>query len=103
MELTTTASLSSPDVLRALEANVAMIRFDRQRRVVDVNDLFAKAMKYKRDEMIGIVLHAKFRQQPRLSSILEQAVRLLQFGRQNRAHRRPWRFDLARGDLYANL
>lgn len=57
MQLTTTASLSSPDVLRALEANVAMIRFDRQRRVVDVNDLFAKAMKYKRDEMIGMHHH----------------------------------------------
>lgn len=57
MKLTTTAILSSPDVLRALEANVAMIRFDRQRRVVDVNDLFAKAMKYKRDEMIGMHHH----------------------------------------------
>lgn len=53
MNHTKDASLSSPDVLRALEANVAMIRFDRQRRVVDVNDLFAKTMKYKRDEMIG--------------------------------------------------
>ncbi|WP_236636541.1 PAS domain-containing protein [Exiguobacterium sp. SH0S2] len=50
-------SLSSPDVLRAIEANMAMIRFDRQRRVVDVNDAFAKAMKYKRDEMIGMQHH----------------------------------------------
>ncbi|OGX80518.1 chemotaxis protein [Exiguobacterium sp. SH31] len=50
-------SLSSPDVLRAIEANMAMIRFDRQRRVVDVNDAFAKAMKYKRDEMVGMQHH----------------------------------------------
>lgn len=33
---------------------MAMIRFDRQRRVVDVNNLFAKTMKYKRDEMLGM-------------------------------------------------
>lgn len=50
-------TLSSPDVLRAIEANMAMIRFDRQRRVVDVNDAFANAMKYKRDEMIGMQHH----------------------------------------------
>ncbi|MCY1691252.1 PAS domain S-box protein [Exiguobacterium sp. SL14] len=49
--------LLSPAILSSLEANVAMICFDRQRRVVDVNDLFAKTMKYKRDEMIGLQHH----------------------------------------------
>lgn len=36
---------------------MAMIRFDRQRRVVDVNDTFAKAMKFRREEMIGLQHH----------------------------------------------
>ncbi|WP_294746542.1 methyl-accepting chemotaxis protein [uncultured Exiguobacterium sp.] len=49
--------LRSPAILSSLESNVAMICFDRQRRVVDVNDLFAKTMKYKRDEMIGLQHH----------------------------------------------
>ncbi|WP_214777253.1 MULTISPECIES: methyl-accepting chemotaxis protein [unclassified Exiguobacterium] len=44
-------------VLKSIETNMAMIRFDRQRRVVDVNDTFAKAMKYKREEMIGLQHH----------------------------------------------
>ncbi len=50
-------TLSSTHVLEALKTNVAMIRFDVQRRVVDVNDLFAKTMKYRRDEMIGMHHH----------------------------------------------
>lgn len=49
--------LNSLDVLEAIQGHVAMIRFDRQRRVVDVNDLFAKTMKYKRTEMIGLQHH----------------------------------------------
>ncbi|MGA9467006.1 MAG: methyl-accepting chemotaxis protein [Exiguobacterium marinum] len=49
--------VTSVDVLRSIETNMAMIRFDRQRRVVDVNDTFAKAMKYKREEMIGMQHH----------------------------------------------
>lgn len=50
-------TLNSLDVLEAIQGHVAMIRFDRQRRVVDVNDLFAKTMKYKRTEMIGLQHH----------------------------------------------
>ncbi|WP_214883987.1 MULTISPECIES: methyl-accepting chemotaxis protein [unclassified Exiguobacterium] len=49
--------VTSVDVLRSIETNMAMIRFDRQRRVVDVNDTFAKAMKYRREEMIGMQHH----------------------------------------------
>lgn len=33
--------IHSDDVFRSIETNMAMIRFDRQRRVVDVNDTFA--------------------------------------------------------------
>ncbi|WP_026831363.1 methyl-accepting chemotaxis protein [Exiguobacterium antarcticum] len=55
--LPTNQTLASTHVLEALNTNVAMIRFDTQRRVVDVNDLFAKTMKYKRDEMIGMHHH----------------------------------------------
>lgn len=50
-------TLNSLDVLEAIKGHVAMIRFDRQRRVVDVNDLFAKTMKYKKTEMIGLQHH----------------------------------------------
>ncbi|STO08118.1 methyl-accepting chemotaxis protein [Exiguobacterium aurantiacum] len=50
-------TLTAPDVLTTIASNMAMIRFDRQRRVVDVNDLFAKTMKYRRDEMIGMQHH----------------------------------------------
>lgn len=50
-------TLNSLDVLEAIQGHVAMIRFDRQRRVVDVNDLFAKTMKYKKNEMIGLQHH----------------------------------------------
>jgi len=49
--------LGSQELLASLRDNVAMIRFDRQRRVVDVNGLFAKTMKYKREEMIGMQHH----------------------------------------------
>lgn len=50
-------TLTAPDVLTTIASNMAMIRFDRQRRVVDVNDLFAKTMKYRRDEMLGMHHH----------------------------------------------
>ncbi|WP_246514167.1 MULTISPECIES: hypothetical protein [Exiguobacterium] len=50
-------TLTAPDVLTTIASNMAMIRFDRQRLVVDVNDLFAKTMKYRRDEMIGMHHH----------------------------------------------
>ncbi|WP_214740694.1 methyl-accepting chemotaxis protein [Exiguobacterium sp. s48] len=49
--------IQSADVFQSIEMNMAMIRFDRQRRVVDVNDTFAKAMKYRREEMIGMQHH----------------------------------------------
>ncbi|WP_214838752.1 MULTISPECIES: methyl-accepting chemotaxis protein [Exiguobacterium] len=52
-----TRTLTASDVLTTIASNMAMIRFDRQRRVVDVNDLFAKTMKYRRDEMIGMHHH----------------------------------------------
>lgn len=50
-------TLTAPDVLTTIASNMAMIRFDRQRRVVDVNDLFAKTMRYRRDEMLGMHHH----------------------------------------------
>lgn len=53
----TNQSLDSIDVLSTIQNHMAMIRFDRQRRVVDVNDLFAKTMKFKREEMIGMHHH----------------------------------------------
>lgn len=48
---------SAETVLEALKNNVAMIHFDLQRKVVDVNDLFAKTMKYRKEEMIGMYHH----------------------------------------------
>ncbi len=50
-------NLSSGIVLDSLKNHVAMIRFDLQRKVVDVNDLFAKTMKYRKEEMIGMYHH----------------------------------------------
>lgn len=52
--MTKTLTLDGKDISRAIQDHMAMIRFDRQRRVVDVNNLFAKTMKYKRDEMLGM-------------------------------------------------
>ncbi|MGI1822595.1 methyl-accepting chemotaxis protein [Exiguobacterium sp. TRN 1102] len=49
--------IQSEDVFQSIETNMAMILFDRQRRVVDVNDTFAKTMKYRREEMIGMQHH----------------------------------------------
>ena len=52
--MTKVLTLDGKDISRAIQDHMAMIRFDRQRRVVDVNNLFAKTMKYKRDEMLGM-------------------------------------------------
>lgn len=41
-------------VVRAIEANLAIIRFDIDRRVAFVNDIFAKTMGYTKEEMIGM-------------------------------------------------
>ncbi|KIL51114.1 methyl-accepting chemotaxis protein [Jeotgalibacillus campisalis] len=41
-------------VVRALESNLAMIRFDRSQNVAYVNDLFAQSMGYTTEEMIGM-------------------------------------------------
>lgn len=53
-----TQPLSEMNVLEAITNHTAMIRFDRKRQVVDVNDQFAKAMRYKRSEMIGMYHHS---------------------------------------------
>lgn len=41
-------------VVKALENNLAIIRFDTQRRVAYVNDIFARTMGYTREEMQGM-------------------------------------------------
>jgi PAS domain S-box-containing protein len=41
-------------VVRAIEENLAIIRFDINRRVAFVNDNFAKTMGYTREELIGM-------------------------------------------------
>ncbi|WNS43744.1 methyl-accepting chemotaxis protein [Paenibacillus sp. MMS20-IR301] len=41
-------------VVRALEKNLALIRFDLDRRVAYVNDVFASSMKYRVEEMYGM-------------------------------------------------
>lgn len=46
--------VSDSFVVRALEDNLAIIRFDVKRRVVYVNDRFAQVMGYPRDQMIGM-------------------------------------------------
>ncbi|WP_172194557.1 methyl-accepting chemotaxis protein [Saccharibacillus qingshengii] len=46
-------------VVQALEENLAIIRFDLDRRVVYVNDNFAGAMGYKKEQMQGMD-HRKF-------------------------------------------
>ncbi|MDM5245812.1 MULTISPECIES: methyl-accepting chemotaxis protein [unclassified Lysinibacillus] len=40
-------------VVLAIERNIAIIRFDMERKVAYVNELFAKALGYKVEEMIG--------------------------------------------------
>ncbi|MEK4462150.1 methyl-accepting chemotaxis protein [Paenibacillus sp. FSL H8-0315] len=41
-------------VVRSLERNLAIIRFDLDRRVAYVNEVFANSMGYKKDEMYGM-------------------------------------------------
>ncbi|OMG00299.1 methyl-accepting chemotaxis protein [Paenibacillus sp. FSL R7-0337] len=41
-------------VVKALEKNLAMIRFDLDRRVAYVNELFAQSVKYKTEDMYGM-------------------------------------------------
>ena len=41
-------------VVKALEANLAIIRFDLDRRVAYVNDIFANSMSYTKNEMYGM-------------------------------------------------
>ncbi|WP_432359957.1 methyl-accepting chemotaxis protein [Sporosarcina sp. UB5] len=41
-------------VVKALEKNLAIIRFDMDRKIAYVNDIFANAMGYTKDEMIGV-------------------------------------------------
>jgi len=53
----TVQNLNEMNVLDAILNHTAMIRFDRKRQVVDVNDQFARAMRYKRAEMIGMSHH----------------------------------------------
>ncbi len=49
-----TQVLEQSAVLRALEHSLAMIEFDVTGEVLWVNDIFAKAMKYSKEEMIGL-------------------------------------------------
>lgn len=46
--------VSDSFVVRALEQNLAIIRFDLNRRVVYVNDRFAQVMGYPKEQMIGM-------------------------------------------------
>lgn len=41
-------------VVKALEKNLAMIRFDLDRRVAYVNEIFARSVKYKVEDMYGM-------------------------------------------------
>lgn len=41
-------------VVKALEQNLAIIRFDTDRKIAYVNDIFANAMGFRKEEMIGI-------------------------------------------------
>lgn len=46
--------VSDSFVVRALEENLAIIRFDTHRRVVYVNDRFAQTMGYPKEQMLGM-------------------------------------------------
>ncbi|OWR31863.1 chemotaxis protein [Saccharibacillus sp. O23] len=46
--------VSDSFVVRALEENLAIIRFDINRRVVYVNDRFAQVMGYPKEQMLGM-------------------------------------------------
>ncbi|MGD7044768.1 methyl-accepting chemotaxis protein [Jeotgalibacillus proteolyticus] len=50
----TITAVSDEMVVRALESNLAIIRFDRAQNVAYVNDLFAQSMGYTKEQMIGM-------------------------------------------------
>ncbi|MDG5472043.1 methyl-accepting chemotaxis protein [Jeotgalibacillus sp. ET6] len=50
----TITTVSDELVVRALESNLAIIRFDRAQNVAYVNDLFAQSMGYTKEQMIGM-------------------------------------------------
>lgn len=55
----TTQVLDEKAVLTAIESNLAMIEFDLNKRVIWVNDNFARTMGYTTNELLN-VLHRKF-------------------------------------------
>lgn len=48
-----TTRVTDTQVIRAIEQNLAIIRFDDRRKVAYVNELFARTMGYEADELIG--------------------------------------------------
>lgn len=54
MENLSSQQVTDELVVKALEKNLAMIRFDLDRRVAYVNELFAGSMKYKVEDMYGM-------------------------------------------------
>lgn len=48
-----TQHVTDAHVIRAIEQNLAIIRFDDQRKIAYVNDLFAETMGYQAKELIG--------------------------------------------------
>lgn len=54
MNATTTEQVSDDLVVRALEDNLAIIRFDMNRRVAFVNEKFATAVGYRANEMLNM-------------------------------------------------
>ncbi|NMO95753.1 methyl-accepting chemotaxis protein [Paenibacillus lemnae] len=49
-----TLFVSDHMIVQALEKNLAVIRFDLDRRVTYVNDLFASSVNYRKEDMIGM-------------------------------------------------
>ncbi len=47
------AHVTDTQVIRAIEQNLAIIRFDDRRKVAYVNELFARTMGYEVEELIG--------------------------------------------------
>lgn len=45
--------IQDKDMIRALEANLAIIRFDTNKRVTYVNENFANVLKYSKEDLIG--------------------------------------------------
>jgi len=48
-----TTRVTDTQVIRAIEQNLAIIRFDDRRKVAYVNEFFARTMGYEADELIG--------------------------------------------------